>query len=125
MLPLWPWALIKLINGQYLAAAGMMAIWGISQLVRQVIQPKFVGDTLGVHPIPTLFLLFAGYKISGVFGMIVAVPLGILIVTLYREGVFRSTEQSVVLLIGRIRRIRQYDEEELKEIEIYQGEDKE
>ena len=122
---LWPWALIKLINGQYLAAAGMMAIWGISQLVRQVIQPKFVGDTLGVHPIPTLFLLFAGYKISGVFGMIVAVPLGILIVTLYREGVFRSTEQSVVLLIGRIRRIRQYDEEELKEIEIYQGEDKE
>ena len=122
---LWPWALIKLINGQYLAAAGMMAIWGISQLVRQVIQPKFVGDTLGVHPIPTLFLLFAGYKISGVFGMIVAVPLGILTVTLYREGVFKSTEQSVVLLIGRIRRLRQYDEEELKEIEDYQVGDKE
>ncbi len=122
---LWPWALIKLINGQYLAAAGMMAIWGISQLVRQFIQPKFVGDTLGVHPIPTLFLLFAGYKISGVFGMIVAVPLGILIATLYREGVFKNTEQSVVLLIGRIRRLRQYDEEELKEIEVYQAEDKE
>ena len=74
---LWPWALIKLINGEYGAAIGMMLIWGISQLVRQFIQPKFVGDTLGVHPIPTLFLLYAGYKLAGGFGMIVAVPLGI------------------------------------------------
>ena len=122
---LWPWAVINLVNGHYLAAAGMMAIWGISQLVRQFIQPKFVGDTLGVHPIPTLFLLFAGYKISGVFGMIIAVPLGILVSTLYREGVFKTTEQSLILLIGRIRSFRHYDDAELKEIENYKAKDKE
>lgn len=122
---LWPWAVINLVNGHYLAATGMMAIWGISQLVRQFIQPKFVGDTLGVHPIPTLFLLFAGYKISGVFGMIIAVPLGILVSTLYREGVFKTTEQSLILLIGRIRSFRHYDDAELKEIENYKAKDKE
>lgn len=122
---LWPWTVINLVNGHYLAAAGMMAIWGISQLVRQFIQPKFVGDTLGVHPIPTLFLLFAGYKISGVFGMIIAVPLGILGSNLYKEGVFKTTEQSLVLLIGRIRSFRHYDDAELKEIENYKAKDKE
>ena len=122
---LWPWAVINLVNGHYLAAAGMMAIWGISQLVRQFIQPKFVGDTLGVHPIPTLFLLFAGYKLSGVFGMIIAVPFGILAATLYREGVFKTTEQSLILLIGRISSFRQYDDAELKEIEKYKAKDKE
>ena len=122
---LWPWTVINLVNGHYLAAAGMMAIWGISQLVRQFIQPKFVGDTLGVHPIPTLFLLFAGYKISGVFGMIIAVPLGILVSNLYKEGVFKTTEQSLVLFIGRIRSFRHYDDAELKEIENYKAKDKE
>lgn len=122
---LWPWALVALINGEYMMAAGLMIIWGIAQLVRQFIQPKFVGDTLGVHPIPTLFLLFAGYKLSGVFGMILAVPLGILVSTLYKEGVFQNTEQSLILLIGRLRKLRYYDEEELKEIESYQEKGKE
>ncbi len=122
---LWPWALISLINGHYLSAAGLMIIWGSSQLLRQVIQPKYVGDTLGVHPIPTLFLLFAGYKLGSVLGMILAVPLGILAVTLYKEGVFATTEQSVLLLFGRINRLRKYDDAELKEIEAYQAEGKE
>lgn len=122
---LWPWALIELINGDYVVAVGMMLIWGIAQLVRQFIQPKFVGDTLGVHPIPTLFLLFAGYKLSGVFGMIVAVPLGILVSTLYKEGVFQTTEQSIILLTGRINSLRKYDEKELEEIQSYQAKEKE
>lgn len=116
---LWPWTLIEFINGDYVAAIGLLLIWGISQMVRQFIQPKFVGDTLGVHPIPTLFLLFAGYKLSGVFGMIVAVPLGILAVTLYKEGVFKTAEQSVILLIGRINALRKFDEKELDEVELY------
>lgn len=117
---LWPWTLIKFINGDYFSAIGLLLIWGISQLVRQFIQPKYVGDTLGVHPIPTLFLLFAGYKLSGVFGMIVAVPLGILASTLYKEGVFKTTEQSLILLIGRINEFRRFDEKELEEMKSYQ-----
>lgn len=121
---LWPWTLIKVINGDYITAIGLMVIWGIAQLVRQFIQPKYVGDTLGVHPIPTLFLLFAGYKLSGVFGMIIAVPLGILVSTLYKEGVFEATEQSVILLAGRIHKLRQYDKEELEEINMYKAKEK-
>lgn len=117
---LWPWTLIEFINGDYFSAIGLLLIWGISQLVRQFIQPKFVGDTLGVHPIPTLFLLFIGYKLAGVFGMIIAVPLGILAVTLYKEGVFKNAEHSVILLVGRLNALRRYDEKELEELKAYQ-----
>lgn len=117
---LWPWTLIEFINGDYFSTIGLLLIWGISQLVRQFIQPKFVGETLGVHPIPTLFLLFVGYKLSGVFGMIIAVPLGILVTTLYKEGVFKTAEQSVILLFGRINELRRFDEKELEEMKAYQ-----
>ena len=117
---LWPWTLIEFINGDYFSTIGLLLIWGISQLVRQFIQPKFVGETLGVHPIPTMFLLFAGYKLSGVFGMIIAVPLGILVTTLYKEGVFKTAEQSVILLFGRINEFRRFDEKELEEMKAYQ-----
>ena len=117
---LWPWTLIEFINGDYFSTIGLLLIWGISQVVRQFIQPKFVGETLGVHPIPTLFLLFAGYKLSGVFGMIIAVPLGILVTTLYKEGVFKTAEQSVILLFGRINELRRFDEKELEEMKAYQ-----
>ncbi len=116
---LWPWALLEVLNGDYVQALCLMIIWGFAQLVRQFIQPKFVGETLGMDPIATLFLLFAGYKISGVIGMIISVPLGILVVTLYKEGVFKTAEQSIYLLAGRITKFRKYDEKELNEIETY------
>ena len=48
--------------------------------------------------------------------MIIAVPLGILVTTLYKEGVFKTAEQSVILLFGRINELRRFDEKELEEI---------
>lgn len=67
---LWPWALIELLAGDYRMALSLMIIWGVAQLLRQIIQPKIVGDSIGVPPVPTLFLLFIGYKIGSVLGMI-------------------------------------------------------
>ncbi len=116
---LWPWALIEAINGDYVRALCLMIIWGLAQLLRQFIQPKFVGDTLGVDPITTLFLLWGGYRAWGIFGMVISVPLGILVITLYKEGVFKNVEQSIRLLAGRLTKFRKYNEEELEEIEEY------
>lgn len=117
---LWPWALIEVMNGSYLQAMWLMIIWGLAQLVRQFIQPKYVGETLGVAPLPTLIFLFAGYRLAGVWGMIVAVPLVILVVRLYQEGVFVTTEQSIKLLAGRIQKLRKFSDEELQELEKYE-----
>ena len=54
-----------------------MIIWGVAQLLRQIIQPKIVGDSIGMPPIPTLFLLFIGYKVGSVVGIILAVPIAV------------------------------------------------
>lgn len=112
-----PWALIKLLSADYKMFIGLLIIWGVSQLVRQLIQPKIVGDSIGVPPIPTLFLLFIGYKVAGAFGMIVAVPIGIIFVRMNEEGVFDTTKNSIRLFAKSINEFRKLDEEDMRYIE--------
>lgn len=101
-----PWAIVEFMSSDYKMTIGILLIWGVSQLVRQIIQPKIVGDSIGVAPIPTLFLLYIGYMLGGVLGMIVAVPLGLIIWTLYKEGAFDTTKNSVRILVSGMNHFR-------------------
>lgn len=112
-----PWAVIKILTGDYGMTIGLLIIWGVGQLARQLIQPKIVGDSIGVPPLPTLFLLYIGYKVGGVVGMIIAVPIGLLVYTMYQEGAFDTTKNSVLILVAGINRFRRLDRDDLLEIE--------
>lgn len=112
-----PWAIIKILSADYKMAVGLLIIWGVGQLARQIIQPKIVGDSIGVPPIPTLFLLFIGYKVGGVFGMIIAVPLGLIVYTMYQEGAFDTTKNSILILITGVNRFRRLKAEDMAEVE--------
>lgn len=111
-----PWTIIKLLSGDYTMAIGLMIIWGVGQLARQLIQPKIVGDSIGMAPLPTLFLLFVGYKVAGVIGMILAVPIGIIIYTMYQEGAFDTTVNSLKILIAGVNQFRRLTEEDMEQI---------
>jgi len=112
-----PWAVIRVLTADYKVAVGLLIIWGVGQLARQLIQPKIVGDSIGVPPLPTLFLLYIGYKVSGVIGMIVAVPIGLLVYSLYQEGVFDTAKNSALILIAGMNRFRRLGKEDLSEVE--------
>lgn len=110
----WPWAVIKLLGGDYVRAIGFLVIWGVGQLVRQFIQPKIMGDSIGMEPIPTLFLLFIGYKLGGVGGMILAVPIGILLVNMNEAGIFDTPKISFKLLIANLNEYRKLTDEDME-----------
>ena len=116
---LLPWAAIKFISGNYTMVIGLLIIWGVGQLARQIIQPKIVGDSVGLAPIPTIVLLYVGYKAAGVIGMIIAVPIGIIIVNMYEEGVFDTTINSLKVLYAGISNFRHLTDEDMKEVERY------
>lgn len=116
-----PWAVIKILSSDYKMAVGLLIIWGAGQLARQIIQPKIVGDSIGMEPIPTLFLLYIGYRLGGVLGMIVAVPIGLIAYTMYREGAFDTTKNSVLILVNGLNRFRRLDKEDLEGIEKKKG----
>lgn len=104
-----PWAVLKVLSKDYEFAVGLIIIYLVSQLVRQVIQPKIVGDSLGLNPLATLFFMYIGYKVSSIFGMIVAVPLGMILVSLYEAGAFADVVQDVKELGKGINHFRRGD----------------
>lgn len=118
---LMPWAVIKILSADYKMAVGLLIIWCGGQLARQIIQPKIVGDSIGVPPIPTLFLLFIGYKAAGVFGMIIAVPIGIILINMYEEGLFDTTKNSIKILWAGVNNFRRLDEKDLSVIKEYES----
>ena len=83
-----PWAAVKLFAGEYEVAIGLAIIYLISQLVRQIIQPKSVGDSMGLNPLLTLTFMYIGFKVQGVAGMILAVPIGLVVMKLFEVGAF-------------------------------------
>lgn len=62
------------------AAVGLAVL--IQQLENYVLVPKIMEKSTGVSPIITLIALAVGYKIAGIVGMIIGVPLVIIIQTL-------------------------------------------
>ncbi len=111
-----PWAVVTVIGGSYLRAFGFLVIWGVGQLFRQLIQPKIMGESIGMEPIPTLFLLFIGYRIAGVGGMLIAVPLGIIVVNMNEAGFFDTPKYSIRLLVRNVNEFRRLDEETVREL---------
>ena len=109
-----PWAIIKLLGGDYLSAIILAALWGVGQLLRQIIQPKIMGDSMGVPPLPTLFLLYIGWKISGVWGMILALPVALIILNLNNAGVFDDAKTALRYLMRDVNVFRKFtsDDEE-------------
>lgn len=101
-----PWAIVKVLSADYALAVGLALLYVLTQVVRQVIQPKIVGDTMGLPPLMTLIFLYLGFKLHGISGMILAVPLGILVLNLYKYGAFDSMIDSMKLLTEEVRRIR-------------------
>ncbi|MEW4413386.1 sporulation integral membrane protein YtvI [Clostridium sp. AN503] len=101
-----PWAVVKLLSADYALAAGLALLYVLTQVVRQVIQPKIVGDSMGLPPLMTLVFLYLGFKLHGISGMILAVPLGILVLNLYKYGAFDSMLDSMKLLVSDVRKFR-------------------
>lgn len=105
---LWPWALVELILGNYFDALFLMIIYLVCQLIKNVLQPKIVGDSIGMDPLLTLLLMYTGYRLAGFIGMIVAIPLGLIIYNLYEVGMFNNIIGGLKILIKDINEYRKF-----------------
>lgn len=69
---LLPWSLICLLQSDTPRSIGLLGIYVVVSLTRSVLEPRLVGRHLGLDPLVTLFALYAGYKLAGLPGMLLA-----------------------------------------------------
>ena len=110
---LWPLAVIYLIDGKILLAVGYVITYFAIMLLRRVLEPKLVSDRMGFdNPIIMLVVMYMGYKIWGVIGLIIGPIILMIIISLYKVGLFNR-------IIAILKQLAQFTVKEFKLFEEY------
>jgi sporulation integral membrane protein YtvI len=79
-----PWAIITLINGKIFEAAILITTFLVCQIIREVLEPKLIGNQIGIKPIFTLIAIYMGVKLFSFAGFFLG-PIGlVIIITIYK-----------------------------------------
>lgn len=80
-----PWSLWYLLIGNLRFGISLLILYGILIIVRQLIEPKIIGDSIGIHPLATLMSVFVGLRLMGVKGIFIG-PIIVLVLKLLIEA---------------------------------------
>ncbi|MDO4572861.1 MAG: AI-2E family transporter, partial [Clostridia bacterium] len=84
---LLPWTIITALQGDYLRALGLGILYVVVIIVRNIMEPKIVGNRVGLHPIVTLLAMVVGTYVFGPIGLL-GLPVTLaLIQSLNEQGV--------------------------------------
>lgn len=71
-LVLVPWSVICFLQDDPLRAFGLLGIFALATLIRSALEPRLVGQQLGLDPLVTLISLYLGYQLLGLPGLLTA-----------------------------------------------------
>lgn len=82
---LLPWALVSFLQNNIPRALGLLSVYAVISLTRSILEPKLLGRQLGLDPLVTLASLYAGFRLWGFGGMILAPMLAVTAAQLIRR----------------------------------------
>ncbi|MDP5276999.1 AI-2E family transporter [Chengkuizengella axinellae] len=85
-----PWVVYLFIIGNTSLAIKLTVVWVVVIGLRQILEPKIVGDSLGVSAFTMLTFMIISLSLFGIAGLILAPILTILIKELYVQGYFQK-----------------------------------
>lgn len=81
-----PWSVVCFLQDNGLQAVGLLGIYAVVSLLRSVLEPRFVGKHLGLDPLITLLAIYAGYRLWGLPGMLIAPVFAVGITQILLQG---------------------------------------
>lgn len=85
-----PWAVYNLVMGNVGLGIGLLVLYAVITVLRQILEPKLVANQAGLPAIATIMAMFIGARLFGAFGILL-LPLTVIILKLmYDEGVIGS-----------------------------------
>ena len=83
-----PWIIYQFFKGNYSLVIGLAILYGIVLIFRQIIEPKVVGENVGLDPLLTLVALFTGLQLFGFLGLIIGPVALVMLNALIKADVF-------------------------------------
>lgn len=87
-----PWSVVSFLQGRSVRGVGLLGIYALVWLVRSVLEPRMVGKELGLDPLVTLLSVYAGLKLFGFVGLLLA-PVAVMVILRAWSG-FRDCDSS-------------------------------
>lgn len=82
-----PWAIVNFFNGNIPDAIGLAVLYAVITVIRQILEPRIIGESIGLYPLITLMSMFLGVNLfgaAGLFGLPIVVTIA---VKLHEEGI--------------------------------------
>lgn len=86
-----PWGVVSLALGDSGLGIGLLVLFAVSEVARQVLEPRLVGAALGIHPLLSLFSLYAGARFFGLFGLLLGPLMAVVLKIVFTPS---STEKT-------------------------------
>lgn len=80
-----PWAIYSIIMDNVTMGVILIVSYLIITIVRNILEPKIIGDQVGASPIITLVFMYIGLKLFGVVGLI-ALPLLVIVIKILSDS---------------------------------------
>ena len=88
-----PWAIINLFTGNIGLAIGLVIMYAVITVIRQILEPKLVSMNVGMHPVITLMGMYLGLQLFGVLGIFILPITFFLVKALNDEGIIHLWER--------------------------------
>lgn len=81
-----PWIFVELFKENIALAIGLTVIYVVITIIRNILEPKIVGEQIGLHPLIILICMFVGVKLFGFLGLFVLPIIVIILKNLNDSG---------------------------------------
>lgn len=83
---LLPWSAILFFLGNFTLGAGILILYIMITVIRNILEPKIVGKQMGLHPLATLMSIYIGLKLFGLTGLVLFPTTLSILTAMDREG---------------------------------------
>ena len=81
-----PWSIYNLVIGQYSIGFGLLGIYGVIFITRQIMEPRILASQIGIYALVTIMAVYIGYKTIGFLGLIIGPAIVVIIQMLQSVG---------------------------------------
>jgi sporulation integral membrane protein YtvI len=88
-----PWAMYSLTQGETFLSISLIVLFILIVVIRRAIEPKILGERIGLNPLITLISIWVGFKVLGILGVFLGPLLVILYKALINAGIIKYKVQ--------------------------------